>query len=287
MRRMPAALSLILVLASSISFAVAQQVPQWGYPATVSRSGETVTIIANGPRPMRDAVQALSIEYGWTVDIEEPIYQIGPDTRDATGPAWREQHPNLPGLIGVRGGQFVVNFDEAITPGVGTQSEVEILKNFVAAYNDDNLPGNFTLKNEDPTHVSVVGTSRSVTGEAASFLDTPVTLPQQTVDAASAIVEILAGASKAAGVKSVLASGPIIYLSLTQVKIGGDSRPARDELRSVLDDTGRALCWSLLYDPNDGVYHLNIRQVVRKAIDSHGHEMLIPVPLRQSKADLY
>lgn len=253
------------------------QSPRWGYDANVSRSGNLVLIHANGPRPMRDVVQALSRTHGWAIDYEDPVFQAGLDTRDATAPEWREKHPKERGLIGVRGGELLVSYDETLNPSGDPESPLSILKTFAEIYAHTDLPEGFRIEAEDSSHAAVVGTDPR-SGTASAFLDTPVSLPVHAMSADEAIHEVLDAASDASGIPSVLSNHPF-YFSTASVMPSGTSISARKQLRHILDAAGSSQYdWSLLFDPDTRTYHFNVAPLVREVTSPDGHMMLVRVP---------
>lgn len=43
--------------------------------AVLGHCGATATLTANDPRPLLQAVEGISEEYGWIVDFEDPLYR--------------------------------------------------------------------------------------------------------------------------------------------------------------------------------------------------------------------
>lgn len=254
------------------------QAPRWGYEANVSRSGSVVSLHANGPRPMRDVVQALSQEYGWTIDYEDPVYRIGSDTSDATAPEWKQKHPNGPTLIVPRGGEFIASLDEGVNSPDNPDSRLRILNRIVGAYAGSSLPGSFHVEAEDSSHLAIVGIASGSGATRSAFLDTPVSLSSQPRTADQAIQEVLDAASSASGIRAMIASGPF-YFSTASVVPSGTSMSARNQLRQILNTVGPTqYYWSLLFDTNTGTYHFNVAPVVKKVTAPDGHVMLVRVP---------
>src|SRR5437870_928199 len=112
----------------------------------VIRNGDTATVKANDPRPLAQAIQAVSEEYGWVVDYEDPLYSDS-EVVDAADPKWRASHPEAPMVKGIAGGAFQCDYDEraalASTPG-----EEATLQKLVAEYNRTANPGKFMVRDE-------------------------------------------------------------------------------------------------------------------------------------------
>jgi hypothetical protein len=72
MRRMLAFCFLIGV--PSLLFAQSPSKSSFVDAAVIQHNGNTGTLTANFPRPLAQAVEAISQEYGWTIDYEDPPY---------------------------------------------------------------------------------------------------------------------------------------------------------------------------------------------------------------------
>lgn len=96
---------------SSALFAQAAK-PYFMNAGVIQHQGTAGTLTANDPRPLMQALAAISQEYGWTVDFEDPPYRSHFDLVDDTDPAWRANHPNAKGVTRVSGGLFQSNFPE-------------------------------------------------------------------------------------------------------------------------------------------------------------------------------
>jgi len=71
--------------------------------ATIERKDEQVSVLANNPRPLDQAVVAIRREYGLIVAYEDPPYD-SQDLVDDTDPGWRVAHPDAKGVTRVAGG---------------------------------------------------------------------------------------------------------------------------------------------------------------------------------------
>lgn len=121
----------------------------------IIRHVDSATIFADGPKPLMQAVTALSEEYGWVIDFEDP-----PTTTKDTGPC---------------GGLFRSRFGEPSASIAEQEPEEErVLYTLVADYNKSGNPGEFIVVHEAYRRFAVVGTAKNGTQKAA-ILDTPVT----------------------------------------------------------------------------------------------------------------
>jgi hypothetical protein len=83
--------------------------------AEVRHLAGSITVTANDARPLAQAVTALSEEFGWAIDFEDPAYYSKYDLVDDTAPQWRDAHPIARGVTVIAGGTFQTQFPE--TPG--------------------------------------------------------------------------------------------------------------------------------------------------------------------------
>src|SRR5579863_6641233 len=83
--------------------------------AEVQHVANSVTVTANSPRPLAQSLTALSEEYSWVIDFEDPPYYSRYDLVDDTDPKWRAANPAAKGVTVVAGdtfqSQFVMNSD--------------------------------------------------------------------------------------------------------------------------------------------------------------------------------
>ena len=105
-------LVLCFLLVSCGSFLLAQSPtkPSFMSAGAIQHHETTATLTANFPGPLVQAIEAISQEYGWTIDFEDPHYISHFDLVDATDPTWRASHPNEKGALRVAGGFFQSTF---------------------------------------------------------------------------------------------------------------------------------------------------------------------------------
>jgi hypothetical protein len=63
-----------LIGVPSLLFAQSPSKSSFVDAAVIQHNGNTGTLTANFPRPLAQAVEAISQEYGWTIDYEDPPY---------------------------------------------------------------------------------------------------------------------------------------------------------------------------------------------------------------------
>jgi hypothetical protein len=248
--------------------------------AEIAHFGGTVESSAYNPRPLVETVLALSEEYGWQVDYEDPQYDPGSEIVDADDPATRALHPDRPRIMIPNGGAFQVNYSEP-TGSNRELSELHVLQPVVAAYNQTANPGLFFLENEPGGRIAVVGVSKSlgITPESQNnaFLSTKISLPiaQRTLDAT--IYAILNAVTEKTKVHAGIGSGPAPQFMQTLITVGGTDVTARDLLRQSLDQSGRTWLWSMLFEPTYGTYFLNVLPVMAAVVDTNGARHLVSV----------
>src|SRR5262245_26422451 len=104
--------------------------------ADVRHVGNATTVIANSPRPLAQALTALSEEFAWTINFEDPPYYSKYDLVDDTAPEWRAAHPTAKGVTVVGGDTFQTQFPENPDAGASAAQEEHILDRVVSDYNE-------------------------------------------------------------------------------------------------------------------------------------------------------
>lgn len=273
-----------IALALSLAIALQAQVQPPGGThrdrAEISHSGTTAHSSAFNGRPLDETVLALSEEYGWQVDYEDPQYDPGSEIIDADDPATRALHPDRPRIMIPNGGGFDVSYSEP-TGSNRELSESHVLQSVVAAYNQTTNPGRFFLENEPGGRIAVVGVSKSLgsTPETQNntFLSTRISLPIAQRSLGATIQAILNTVIKATNIQAAIGSGPTPLFMQTMITVGGTDVTARDLLRQSLDQSGRTWLWSMLFEPTYGTYYLNVLPVTEAVVDTKGARHLVSV----------
>jgi hypothetical protein len=257
--------------------------PSFTNAAVVERDGKTGKLTANDPRPLMQALEAISQEYGWTVDYEDPPYRSQFDLVDDTDPTWRANHPNAKGVVRVSGGLFHSSFPEPSAEN----SEEQVLQKLVADYNASGNPGKFAVRKEADGRYAVIGISRKdETGKEEAvnaLLDTPITIPVQQRDARDTLHLIVDTLSETTGVDVKLgtiglSSNPLQEATLT---IGGTNVSARALLLQALGDVSKTsphfqgiFVWNFLFDADDNAYWVRLRSATKTVIDPTGRQVI-------------
>lgn len=292
MRRM---LVLLFMLSATCSFSLPAQAPKSPFMSAgfIQHHGTTATLTANFPGPIVQAVEAVSREYGWIVDFEDPPFNSHLDLVDATDPVWRASHPDSKGATRVAGGLFQSTFPEptAITSG---DAEEQVLQKVVADYNASGNPGKFVVRKEAAARYAVVGISRrndAGRDEAVDvLLDTPITITLEQRDAAATLQLIADTLTATTGVKVYLgtiglSSNPLSEATLT---IGGTNVAARTLLLQAVDDIQKhaphfsgILVWNLLFDADRNAYDLRLSSA--KKFETNADGSRVPQAIRPAR----
>lgn len=154
--------------------------PKFWDRATIEQANGTVSVRANYPQPLQQAIEAIRQEYGWVVDYEDPPYESY-DLVDNTDPGWRRAHPDAKGVTRVAGGLFTTTFSVRSDMSSGSSGEEQVLEKVVADYNASGNPGRFIVKREGADRFAIVGIGiRDSNGSDKAVppvLDTRISLP--------------------------------------------------------------------------------------------------------------
>ena len=151
------------LLACTIAHGIAQQSSP---PAMLSHWGEDTVVTSQGARPLSLALTAISEQFGWGVDYEDPVYSPA-ETRDAAVPEWKNQHPGEQGLLIPAGEKFVGNLGKV---DVNKPDEQRTLDNLIQVYNQSLNSGYFRLIQTSLHRWTVSGWSRTA-NTPAGILD--------------------------------------------------------------------------------------------------------------------
>ena len=257
--------------------------PSFMHAAVIQHNGNTGTLTANFPRPLAQAVEAISQEYGWIIDFEDPPYHSQFDLVDDTDPTWRANHPNAKGVVRVSGGLFQSSFSEPSSEN----TEEQVLQKLVADYNSSGNPGKFIVRKGAEGRYTVIGASRKDENgrdEAVNaLLDTAISIPVQQRDAAATLQLIVVTLSAASGIKVKLgtiglSSDPLQEANLT---VGGANVPARTLLLQALDEVSSTsphfrgiFVWNFLFDADTNAYWLRLRSATKTVTDANGRQVV-------------
>jgi hypothetical protein len=251
--------------------------------AVIDRTGDqgTVTCIANDPRPLLQALDAISVEYGWSIDYEDPPYQSSLELAEVTDAKWRAANPTTPAFRLVRGGSFRTTYSESPDTATSDKERATIIRKLVADYNASGNPGQFTVRENAGGRLEINGSSvrdeRGAQLSKSSILDTPITVPTASKNAAEAVGNILKALNAKTKTKVGIGILPDNRMMQTQVKLAVTEMPARDALHQVLAQVKGQLYWRLLYDAGMQAYFFSVLDARRVQYDTFGHRQLIRI----------
>lgn len=248
--------------------------------AQVRHLDNSATVTANSPRPLADAVMAVSEEYAWVIDFEDPPYYSKYDLVDDTDPKWRAAHPTAKGFTVIAGDAFQTKFPEA-SPTSSPAEEEHTLERVVADYNASGNPGRFSVRNEGDGRFAIVGIyAKDDNGQdraVTPILDTPISVPTETRDALTTIHIILDALTVKSQTKVGRGNMALNALAQSQVTVGGQNVPARVLLLQALAAASVKLYWHLYYDDDDKSYFLNVVPLRKAEYDASGNRTTVLV----------
>jgi hypothetical protein len=220
--------------------------------ATVTENAGTIQVVANSPRPLAQALDALQEKYGWFVGYEDPRFTATADLTKAETSG---------GQIFPSGGAF-----KADIPSVS--EEEKILQTLVDAYNGSENPGRFEVRKTKQGSFYLVGTqAKNTQGKLVPqkpVLDTTISLLSSQHTATDTVNLIAKKIAEQRAVKITLGVSPRNILDNTKVKVGGTKVPARELVSQVLSQLNGNFYWRLLFDPNSKGYVLDLHHVSAK-----------------------
>lgn len=235
--------------------------------AEVRHLANSATIAANDARPLAQALTALSEEYAWAVDFEDPPYYSKYDLVDDTDAKWRAAHPTAKGVTAISGASFQSQFPENPNAASSPEQEEHILNTVVSDYNASANPGRFRVVNEGEGRFAIVGIS--VKGDNGQdqpvnpILDTLISVPTDTRDAYTTIETILNALTVKSGTKVAPFTVPTNALAHSQVTVGGQNIPARVLLLQTLSAAKLKLYWRLYYDHDVNIYGFSLLSLMK------------------------
>jgi hypothetical protein len=222
--------------------------------ADITRVGNSIAVDASEPRPLKQAAEAIAEEHGWRVDYEDPIYDPMTETVDANDASWIASHPAEFRVKLPSGHELHAEFSVSTVENFKLDQK-STLGSLVYASNDSENPGKFTVLSEADGGFAISGITGSPSGPV---LSTPISLPlvsrslHQTLDLVFEQLKVKTYTT------IFLSNAPLSLLDHVQVTVGGEQVPARDLLRSALNQSGITLYWAMLFDPTFSQYHFNM-----------------------------
>jgi len=265
---------------------------------------KTVTLTADGPRPLAKAVLEIEGLSGIPINYEDFRIEHPPDMNDVTdvvqGPAQKAANPNSR-IIVPRGGHFSANIlVDAVTGKLTHTTDVaHALNAILAAYRSSNLPGDFSLESFNGVFLIAPVRARAATGTTVPFVpifSTRITLREVQRNAYQTLKLILDQVAKAVDFRIGLGAVPR-GTTASQITIGAEDEPASHVIARLMGSLATyghrasdsswvpGLSYTLLYDPGLKYYMFNIfniHSVVKIDVTSPMREV-IPRPTPGSR----
>jgi hypothetical protein len=257
------------LLACLMTHGSAQQSPP---PPMLSSSGEDTVVTVQGARPLSLALTAISEQFGWGVDYEDPVYSPA-ETGDAAVPEWKSQHPGEQGLLVPSGEKFVGNLGKI---DMNKPDERRTLDNLIRVYNQSLNSGYFRLI-ETPFHRWVVsGWSRTVK-TPTGILDGMMQPGPDRQVASEALQKLAMQCGSSGGVPIELGLIPNNALSQQAVDGYNEDLSCRDQLGRIIKAISPSMIYDLFYDIGSKSYYLSIVPTHRIVIGPDGKPTTIPL----------
>lgn len=267
-RNIPCVLALTLLLSSG---ALPQQ---YLSRAQITHSGEDVIVTAISPRPLEQAIDAISEEYGWIVDYEDPIYGRG-ESLDVTAPEWKKAHPLEKGqLLLPSGGKFVANLGKIAT---GQANQKDAIKLIVDQYNRSGNPGRFRVIQTTGGRLVVSGVSQTESDKSSGGVgDGVIQLSSDSEVASLDLQNVVGQCASVNHVAIIFGIVPANALSQSLVEGYKGSATCRTAIERILSSIPYALTYRLLYDIGNQSYYLSIMPAHQVVLGSDGKPKFVP-----------
>lgn len=207
------------------------------------------------------------------MDYEDPIYDPVAETIDANDPAWVSSHPGELRVKLPNGHALHAEF--SVDPvAKGKLEEESVLQSLVDASTNSENPGKFTVLSEADGGFAISGITGSFGGP---ILSTPISIssiPRTLHETLDTVFEQL---KVTTNTTIVLSAVPMALLDQVRVNVGGEQVPARNLLRSALNQSGIMLHWTMLFEPTFSQYHFNIGRTILAYQDAQGNRRFVPV----------
>lgn len=233
-----------------------------GFAAAARGQTESVAVLINDPRPLKEAVLQFIKRYPVTITYEDPRYEFAGDIRDVTDQVRKspnpENHRTLIPSGGVLQTSYTVSTDTAQPVNVASA-----IQGMVETKNANPVGGRFDVfQSVRAFHVVPVGVRQSngTWVKQTSVLDVPISLTVQETDGYHLLEAILEQASAASGqdIRGPVLPGSPNPLFRYRGKVEATDEPAREVLMTMLHSINPRFSWTLNYDPSDRYYMFNI-----------------------------
>ncbi len=217
-----------------------------------SSQGSQVSIRADGPRPLANAVRALEERFGWVITYEDPPFVYAGDLFGRANP--RDRIP--------RGGAYTFTCDQ---PGAQEAIPERVLMSLLDQFHARDLGSEFRLFHTGPVFHVVPARSKDANGEPLvrrSVLSTKISVKAERRTVTGMLQEIVREVSRSTSIPMIVATIPANRFSQVEVQGGATDERAQDVLVRTLASAG-TYSWQLFYghDLVPPGYALNIHAV--------------------------
>jgi hypothetical protein len=241
---------------------------------------EQKTLAVEGPRPVADAISALEQQYGVLVSYEDARYVNSGDVADVTDQVARDLDKYPPGqgprILAPRTHRLAIQY--SVDANGKPQDVPSILQAIIDA--EAKVGTVFELRDLNGSYAVVPKRTRGLDGmlhDETPVLDARIDLPDVDRSAAELLEAICSAVSKVTSMQVENGMVPMNFFLQTRVRRGASNDVARDVLRSsFLQIGGSRLVWSLLYDPGDKAYALNVHFVPDRTTQAKEYELAKP-----------
>lgn len=258
---------------TTLLFSVGLEAQHYLPEGTVTHSGHNVIVFADDPRPLDQAVSAIAEAYGWVIDYEDPVYSSS-ESRDATAPEWRREHPKERGLLIPSGASFRADLGRADSVKL---HETDVLERVVMQYNRTRNPGIFRVIRVMGGRTAITGHSRQATQTDNTILDTEIQIRSQKETASLALQNLVSVCSSAGGIPINLGLLPINILDQVTLDEFAGKVACRVELSRILSKLPAPLTYQMLYDLSSRAYFLSIILAHQTVTGPDGKTILVPL----------
>jgi hypothetical protein len=249
-----------------------------------------VIFSVSGSKPLAKAAEEFEAKYGIPISYEDPAYAYPGELVDHTDPGYSKSHPEGPRALSLKGGGSLVLHADPKMAVRSSAAAMPLLQSLLDEHVRAGYPGEFKLvPNGDGVAIVPVAV-RNLNGVSLpdqSPLETTISLPESKRTAMETLNAICGAIRNNSGKNIGVASGPFIGTQPYSVTIGAANEPARSVLQRTLagleyvDTHTQAripkMAWSLLYDPGQKVYLLNVHQVLKEVLTPTGRTIRRPV----------
>jgi hypothetical protein len=259
----------LLVFASS---SVRGQAPLNLDGTKVTRGESEIVFQTSTRRALYIVARAISNEYGWTVDYEETA--IAPtDVEDIAPAEWKAAHPFQVGVLVPKQEDILlaVPHDHPLREN---KDKPDVMQSLVTVSLPNRKDRVRTVQLEPDGRATIVDAQPSELKPTGSYV---ISEEAGTVGGMLALSDIAAHCSAASGQKLSIGVAPVNLLAHMIFQRPGGLTTCRTALNQLLDAATYKLAYSIMFDPGNGQFVLNIEPVKYTTMSPSGELKSLPV----------